>query len=431
MFSLSVQSLVQSFINKFKKELGKRRDPERRLRSDIKAKRFRSELAISDRPEAHWLKLSHEQRVTKFQDAQIFKQGVQEQILAPSVIQPDVYLVVERGVKVVAQTDGFIKDGTLFHFDILKKPESRSHFKSRSLGFSFGNDGAKALIPKALKSAGRVSSLSLSLLSEHGYNYYHFLTEILPRVVLLNQTPQFLELVAKSGELTVLVDESVPQQVLQYLDIALDVAFKIHKVRADESYDCEALVYCSPFFDPMDNVDQDKALVEDYYADEFALRLVKTLFDDAFESKLEPKRKFFLARKPNLARRMLNAEELECFMQERGFELIYPEDYSLAEQVSLFQQAECVVGASGAAFTNILHMSPGANALMFSASVSNTNYFLFQGHADVAGVNLYHVLTTSVDDNHALHDDAVIDLDDLGLALQNIEPITTSVNVAN
>lgn len=57
-------------------------------------------------------------------------------------------------------------------------------------------------------------------------------------------------------------------------------------------------------------------------------------------------RRFFVARRTN-RRSCTNAADVERLFAERGFTALYPEDYSLYDQVALFRQAEAIGGWCG------------------------------------------------------------------------------------
>jgi len=49
---------------------------------------------------------------------------------------------------------------------------------------------------------------------------------------------------------------------------------------------------------------------------------------------------------------MQNEGEIEELLQRNGFEIVYPETLSLADQVRTFAEAQCVIGPSGSGMFN-------------------------------------------------------------------------------
>jgi capsular polysaccharide biosynthesis protein len=60
---------------------------------------------------------------------------------------------------------------------------------------------------------------------------------------------------------------------------------------------------------------------------------------------------------------MQNEAEVEELLQRNGFEIVYPETLSLADQVRTFSQAQCVVGPSGSGMFNAAFAPKGCRVL--------------------------------------------------------------------
>lgn len=96
-------------------------------------------------------------------------------------------------------------------------------------------------------------------------------------------------------------------------------------------------------------------VISDYSHHEDTLNLFAMELRKAFSSSLAPEKKFrriFLVR-PDL-RRNYNQEELLKIAKRYGFSSLSPETLSLQEQVRVFSEASHIVGASGAAWTNMV-----------------------------------------------------------------------------
>ena len=74
-------------------------------------------------------------------------------------------------------------------------------------------------------------------------------------------------------------------------------------------------------------------------------------------------RRIFIARAGRRARAIANEKELLRSLEPLGFERLRLEAMPLVEQVSLFQQAECVVGPHGAGLTNLMFCRPGTQVI--------------------------------------------------------------------
>lgn len=87
------------------------------------------------------------------------------------------------------------------------------------------------------------------------------------------------------------------------------------------------------------------------------------------------KKKLFIDRASAGSRDILNKEDLYTFLEKENFIFIKPEDYSLNEQIELFQSAETVIGVHGAGLTNIAFCSEGTKVIELMPPLCGTNAF--------------------------------------------------------
>jgi capsular polysaccharide biosynthesis protein len=71
-------------------------------------------------------------------------------------------------------------------------------------------------------------------------------------------------------------------------------------------------------------------------------------------------RRLYFSRRGHSMRVMINEAALEAALRARGFEIVRPERFSAASQVRMMQEADVVVGPTGAAMTNALFAPAGA-----------------------------------------------------------------------
>jgi capsular polysaccharide biosynthesis protein len=70
--------------------------------------------------------------------------------------------------------------------------------------------------------------------------------------------------------------------------------------------------------------------------------------------------RLYLARESSPRRNFLTEVQLRKEMKALGCDVVFPERYSVDEQIALFHRAEIVVGCAGAAFANVLYCREGA-----------------------------------------------------------------------
>jgi hypothetical protein len=87
-------------------------------------------------------------------------------------------------------------------------------------------------------------------------------------------------------------------------------------------------------------------------------------------------RRLLVARKGPIPTRVIhNLGEVQAFLSSRGFETVYLEGMSIADQISLFQHAEFVIGAHGAGLSNLLFCEPGTKVIEFMPAVEMRPFF--------------------------------------------------------
>ena len=55
-----------------------------------------------------------------------------------------------------------------------------------------------------------------------------------------------------------------------------------------------------------------------------------------------------------LKRKMMNEDELVCYLEKKGFKEVFTENLSTIEKIKYFSNAECVIGAIGGGVSNVL-----------------------------------------------------------------------------
>lgn len=86
-------------------------------------------------------------------------------------------------------------------------------------------------------------------------------------------------------------------------------------------------------------------------------------------------RRIFISRARSRGRKIVNEEEVAAFLADRGYERIFAEDLTFAEQVGLMQDTDVLVSQHGAGLTNLIFMRPGSKVLELLRTVpGNENW---------------------------------------------------------
>ena len=351
-------------------------------------------------------------RQTAFSSPLLFDQ--QLEIIRQPALQtevPDLQFLELNDVGVVGATMAVVREGKVLHPELLHTKEIHDD-KAPDI-CRFADAGRKILTFNTYTRFGgrpRVKA-GVHLLKEHSSNFYHWLFECLPRLMYFSEN---LNQAGQHEEFTVLIEDNILAQGLEAMRRVINFPFQIETVRRGELVLCDKLFYVSPFWFSLDNSKHRVDPYRDYAVDKLAVEKIRDAFRPLMKS-APPTRKLYLPRAASQARRIINAQAVEDLMRENGFEIIYPHHFSFAGQVELFSSAKIVIGASGAAFSNMVFMQPGTKAVIFSPKQLDVfNYYIFQQQADVAQVELMHLLAAPAKhDNFYVHDDFLVNCDDL------------------
>lgn len=165
----------------------------------------------------------------------------------------------------------------------------------------------------------------------------------------------------------------------------------------------------------------------DFRYDISALRMLRETCLKIKEQKKYPK-KIFLSRKGHV-RRKYNEDELFEVIRKHGFEIVHPETYSFKQQVSIFNQADVIVGPTGAAFTNILFCHPGAIGICLMGKEMNIP--IFTAGSYVANARLLYFIgnnTSLTTSSHEIQSDFIIDASKFDEFLNDVEKCVESNN---
>ena len=73
--------------------------------------------------------------------------------------------------------------------------------------------------------------------------------------------------------------------------------------------------------------------------------------------------RLYISRTKANYRKVLNEAEIYPVLEKYGFQVIYSEDYSLSEQISICNNAKILMGLHGAGLTNMVFLPPGSKVI--------------------------------------------------------------------
>lgn len=219
--------------------------------------------------------------------------------------------------------------------------------------------------------------------SHNPRNYYHFMIEVLPRlliwrqehnealpVVIPTETPwQIKELLASLLSCPAL--ELLPSQMHHFRELVVAQDFRFAKLV--DVYDA-----------PKENI------FNSYAKDIYKVKSTIELFANIAKSGISG-RKLFLMRAPNKLRSPANQDQVAKVMADKyGFISTTLEDLTISEQASLFDSASIVVSPQGACLTNLMFCKP-LTAVITMAPATNIYSMFWKHYAELFGLRYYDI----------------------------------------
>ncbi len=285
--------------------------------------------------------------------------------------------------KAVRET-GFFLDGEV---QTSKIPISR--FSLRYWRKRWSSDVTSRMwLPPKQRVEGRVAVLN----ARYSHNYFHWLIEILPRLMPMRRAGLAADYY--------LVDCLKPyqQSALAALGIERRQLIQPH---------CKLLL------------EADELIVPSFPSPtclrEFGRTMLAGLGSDAA---VTAPRRIFISRRKTGTRTLANEQQLEYLLHSHGFETHSLEDYPLAKQARLIHEAEIVVATHGAGLANLVFARPGTRVIEI-VPAGRFNYACYPKRTRLLGLHHQLVFAECPGRHQVLH----VGLDDVAAALAEAESV--------
>lgn len=176
-------------------------------------------------------------------------------------------------------------------------------------------------------------------------NYYHWLADTLPRLLVLRQTHPNITLV--------LPQPLPPKQLPDYIRLsAAALGFTDYlPVNPRQVLRADTVVVPELTATP---ISQNPELI----------RQVRAELLTAYRPAPAPAtRRIFAARAATGVRKLINEAEVDALLSEYGFEKVYFEHYSFLEQIKLMHETKVLLGVHGAGMTNMFFLQDDAKVI--------------------------------------------------------------------
>ena len=304
------------------------------------------------------------------------------------------WLVVIKNAKCFSDTDLVITSEGDALYDI-KKYKSISQYGDYLYGVII-HDNPKYCQVRRHKSITLESAFLLEGL--WSWNWYHFVTQILPKIKNISLVPSNVPILVGAfaqGDnnfhtiLHYFISQYAPNREVIYMNYS-----RAYLVKELYMSSCQGLLLP----DMNKNCHESPHPEWCLYKTSTINFLRETLLREKDTKKTYPE-KFYISRKNASKRRKFNEEEVIALMQSLGFAIVAPEEYTVSEQIALFNNAKCIVACSGAALTNLLYCQKGCKVIILN------NYLLKIGiYNTIAAVLGLECISISGFDNEPIGD---------------------------
>ena len=199
----------------------------------------------------------------------------------------------------------------------------------------------------------RLKGKIFSLLTGGGgnSNYFHWLFDVLPRLIILRK-----EINLDCIDYFLLPDTVLPfqKESLDLLGVPLNKRISSQKFRHIESDEILSVDHpCIILNDPLKDNNDIPNWIIDFYKNEVKNKISfkntpKKIFIDRGDSQSNIKH----------LRKIINENEVKMFLKSNGYDIIKLSSLSFKNQIELFHNSKIVVGLHGAGFSNILFCQP-------------------------------------------------------------------------
>lgn len=222
-------------------------------------------------------------------------------------------------------------------------------------------------------------------------NYFHWLTDAIPRLYLAKQYDPDINLLLPSFF-----------QSVGYTEESLE-PFNLTSVRIIPE---DHAVFVKKFQFPTYS-----AVTGNY--NESVIRPVGEIYRRHFGVPASTGRRIYISRSKAPVRNVINENEIVPILARHGFEIVHCENMSFSEQVKIFSEASMIAGPHGAGLVNMMFMHPGAKVLEIHPRDNNINLCYFSMTSAFEHSYFYMLSDTACRDVPSYHNSMVIDLEEL------------------
>ncbi|WP_236629509.1 glycosyltransferase family 61 protein [Synechococcus sp. BS55D] len=214
----------------------------------------------------------------------------------------------------------------------------------------------------------RNNKRSLLCTDQQGCNYYHFLIDILPKIITLHNRAK-----DSNFDYEEIILSDLPQYGLELLELSNIKRCTIKTVRRMGPGHAYTFAANHPLLHK-----QHRPAISDKERISLIKQSLRVPNQCRTNQKQKPKRIYIERRTSENRcnnRHVLPQSAFHHFLKNFGFSIIYPEDLSVSEQIRAFRSADVVAGVHGAGLSNLIWMQAGAKIIEIQHERGSHRYF--------------------------------------------------------
>jgi capsular polysaccharide biosynthesis protein len=220
--------------------------------------------------------------------------------------------------------------------------------------------GKRQVTIDLIRGPGNIIEQGIHLLHEYAHNYFHVVTEILPRLVLVNS-------MSCAADIPLLLDEGLEKNfrgMIEMLGQGRDALY----LDAGKAYTVGKLKFPCDVSSVQDIYSRPRRAHETVLHIGLIRQAVEQILSSSGFARPSPRRRRFYLRRGARYRALLNEAEIEEQLVDWGFELLSTDGLSINAQIRLFREAEVIIAPTGAALTNIVWCQQGTPVVVLASN---------------------------------------------------------------
>lgn len=249
-------------------------------------------------------------------------------------------------------------------------------------------------------------------------NYAHWISEVLPRINIFCSVERW-------SNVPIIVDEGLHPNLIESLHAVVGTSREIFTISSGMCFHVDQLIVPSVTgYVPFERRSlKSKGFSHGHFSPS-ALYQLRQKLCNAFElPTIQLPKKIFIKRNSNI-RNISNTHDIEACLNLLGFSVIEPEKLTIGQQIAFFANADTIVGATGAAFANLIFCKRTAHVVVLISTCKSLSYWYWQNMASAIGLRITYVLGKSIDRvGTDYHSDYLIEPTDVLQAIHSATPL--------